>query len=185
MDKPSDAQAALRRRLDRNRFRSRTSTAQNTCPPLHPTPGRKYHGRSLGAGAFMKDETLRGMNGRVLRHGKFDCRARNGMLEEAFTSRIITAPSTPERRWGMQDEGPRTSSQAPPRAAIEWPDSPCTSEIEPDGEIHTWTEQRWEVYRSYLRRIRLDMRKADELFQMFIDGEQCEDMTGDSVLVLA
>ncbi|KAG5650656.1 hypothetical protein H0H81_011478 [Sphagnurus paluster] len=156
----------------------------------HQLPRRKHLKRSLGAGAFMKDETLRSIDGRILRHGKFDCWAtqkRALALDEGLCvpnskpqsavrrrrqhepSRQFQLPKTPPPLGGNHCT-PHTPSLSPSGSSDESSDD-GSQNLEWDME-----ESRQEWWRVHLMKVKLDIEQADEMFRLFIDTDQCDEV---------
>lgn len=101
----ADAREELRSRLS-NKRHARTHVPSIPRLVPNPRPGVDRRGRKrkdLGAGAFMKDETLRAMDGRVLRHGK------SSGLQGRTTHKSTTKPKYPPRTWSFGETRPHIS----------------------------------------------------------------------------
>lgn len=163
---------------------------------IYLTPLRKHAQRSLGAGAFMKDETLRGVDGRILRHGKFDCVASRRRTVDATVSitnvriaasRTIKESVSLRRRRGQQKPQGRCSHGE--RLKAYQPKSPKSRPLSArpshnpyhstenmtsdDGSTHPAWNKQW--YICYWTKMMQDIQQADEMFRLFINTDECED----------
>jgi len=189
-----------------NALRYHTELAAIKSPCIDPqrhsiylTPLRKHAQRSLGAGAFMKDETLRGVDGRILRHGKFDCFASRRRTVDAIGSvmnvRIAASCTSKEpkllrqRRMHLQPHGRCSESEplqaqqfkspqrTPLPAGNDRPShnpylSPSDFNNDDKSLYPAWNGQ-W--YICYWTKMVQDIQEADEMFRLYINADQCEE----------
>ncbi|KAF5384953.1 hypothetical protein D9615_001448 [Tricholomella constricta] len=189
----SDAKDVLRRQMRLAGIASQITSVlgPDTRPrSVHQSSRRKYAKRSLGAGAFMKGETLRAIDGRILRHGQIDCFTfRKRIVHETFSSpnaKSFVSDAIHESRYQRQRQHTRQGSFSPPKTPPPVTDhtpflspsgSSDSNSVSSNDELHhtEWEECSPEWYRAHWARTMQDIQEADDMFRQFIDADQCDD----------
>lgn len=122
-----------------------------------PDSARMLKRRKLGAGAFMKNETLRGIDGRILRVGD----------AESFPShgRTMYRTTCPYVRQSKHDSREERQPKKPP--------------CEDFSDVENWHNDG-----SLWAAGGLDRQKEDEMFELFINSEACENVVVSSSMSL-
>lgn len=152
-------------------------------------PGCAITTRNIGKGAFMKGETLRGVDGRIFRPGTMELRrgqtiydshrhsgAIPGVTPDAYSSLKIGIEVAHGKGQQGQDREEEASSGGPltPIRMSGFPPDFLDSRVR---ERNT-KEESWIFMgcNGYAWTNMLDTQQADEMFNLFINIDECDDM---------